>query len=288
MWGKSELRSDDQPPRVLARLADVVRFIGERDELPSKRAAELVLDKLAIGPVHGAFMLRRGDFARPVSDADVWRKRYPSGVEFLQALRREDAAWSRAGMVYLDPDRWNMPAHEAKQRGMAVHPDDEENGVYISEGKWPSVPELPALRGWSGLVEWLRYCWVQHAAAFSDLDVGEHAHVALLASDAAELFGFGVETTPAPAPAPVVALRLVDTEPAPTPAPANELSVKRRQAVARLRALQGTKGARQKVAEEFSIRERTVGKWLAIVEQEEAASRAGTAFSANLAQLQAS
>lgn len=112
--------------------------------------------------------------------------------------------------------------------------------------------------------------------------------LAVVRADALRAFGLKGPPQPVQMSAPAPAARLVEVEPAPTPAADEDLPARRRRAVARLRELEGTKGARKKVAAEFNIDERTVGKWIEKVEEEKAAARADSAFSANLAQLQAS
>ena len=171
-------QTDEVRPRPLVLLAELVHMMGARDRLPVKRAAAAVLDALTKAGPLPVFVLVRGDLARPVTDADVWRPRLASGAEQLAAWQALDdvVSWPLLG----------MGDEERRARGMELAPN-EFNG--LTRAELLKLPALPELRGAAGLAEWLRWCWVGRADGFDHRDDGLHAGVSILADDAVRLYG---------------------------------------------------------------------------------------------------
>lgn len=170
--------------RPVVRLADLVRLQSHRTgRVDVRPLAIAVLQRLVtLKPGAALFMLRLGDAARPVADQDVWRWRCRSGDEHYPPYLSEDEA--RAKGNPLDDD-------EAYARNLVDYAQ--------TEPYWPrryntlaALPELPELRGPGGALAWLRWCWGTMATGFDDLDdtrSGRPGALAVLQSDAVEVFG---------------------------------------------------------------------------------------------------
>ncbi len=172
-----------------ARLADVVRRAmnpgaAALQGLPLKRAAAWVLDGLSNLEAVSWWLRDPVDGPQPLTDDVVWRERCRSGREYLDWQAAEDAADYAACVVFLNPYKGSMDEDEARRRGLPV---EHGHGPYFTQTEWERIEELPALRGASGVLEWLRLLWVERIAAVADLDEGRAAHLAVLEADVARL-----------------------------------------------------------------------------------------------------
>ena len=208
-WGRA--RTDEVNPRPVIRLADLVRLLSDRADLPPKRSVAAMLEKLEGCGECALFVLRPDDLARPVTDAKIWRPRFASGTEQFRAWQQD----MNDGFISPGP---TLATDEAAWRGISVV-DDPDRCIERD------APELPELRGVAGALEMLRVVWVQRALSFASLDAGPAAELAMLRVDAVRLFG--IEPVPAKtepqAATPVPAVH--KTAPAATPAAAPEAQV---------------------------------------------------------------
>lgn len=295
-WGPllAENPNDPDKPLRLARLADVVRHCEA--DMPLRVAIERVLQRLDTLKGLPLYELKPGCWADPITETlPVWRPGRAGQAARSEPIRPNSFGATSEWMAEL------RPSHNFRM-------DERFRAI-------PAVPPVIELRGLSDALPWLRSCWdkITDPAAL-DAWKGKpqrQGRLAILATDAAELFGYGVEVKPAPAavvplrpdaarvdseqlPQSVQApaLHLAQPEPGLPTAPAadtEDLPTRRRRAVAMLRELegQGLKGIRLQVADAFDISQRTVGKWLEAVEKEEQEARKAAALTAGMARLTA-
>lgn len=237
----------------LAWLPDVLRHCAKT--LPDKVAAQLIAQKLETRNGIALFELQRGDWARRVTDERVWIAGKPAQAAGF--------VYSRSNGNQQLPRKWVSSSEASHLR------------------TWRDAePERTEVRGAAGAVSLM----VALALIVNPVDQLIRNPVfclAILATDAAELFGYGE----APAGQPKANVSQVDAK-APESAPqtdeADTLPKRRRQAVDMLRDLESRKttGARKKVADKFGISLRTVGKWIDVVNEEKKAAQGSTVFSA--------
>jgi hypothetical protein len=156
---------------ALVRLAELVDRVTRLTSLVSvKSAAEKVLETIEGAVPLSFYMLTPGEVARGVTDSDVWRRRYPPG--------REMCEWPYFAEGNKEDEL------EAALRGLDLGITYDRSSSQVA-----ALPELPQLAGAAGLVEWLRWCWVNRAERRDDLNEGLHAAAAIPLEDALRLFG---------------------------------------------------------------------------------------------------
>lgn len=279
-WGLPYL--DSSKSVGVARLAAVVRQVGLRDGLTVREAVDLVLDRLAINGVVPEFTFDE-DAQRPVPielqgaglNVHVWRPAYCSGRDWVNQSRSSAYVARRAhamGAPWADEtEAWAfMPEVEALGRGLLVRgcptigtrlpANAGTPGLHLTTREWESLPAVPELAGADGAIPWLRILWGE-VRRFDELDIGLEARLAIRDEVAQRLFAADSEALDdgdSAALLDVVALPL---------RPGRTLDDKR-QAAQRLRELKAkrVKSARKVVAKEFGVAERTIGKWIAEVE----------------------
>ena len=161
-WGA--MFTDEEPPRELIRLADIVR----QRISPTKPVAEVaydLLDELSSpdAPPLDIFLLRRGRRAFQVQPLDAWQ--LPLRLNQTYILR---------GVREPGDDEWRVvPAAVAHIAG----------------------PAMRRVTGHQGLLHCLRISWAYRAERAADLDEGLAGRVAILKCDAHLLLPMSVPTS---------------------------------------------------------------------------------------------
>lgn len=240
-WG--EQLTDDATPRAVARVADLVRFVADQLGMRAVRpVAARVLDAMTEG-APTLYLLNQGDLAAAVEPGHVWRRRFPSGAEHRQIWARLEADSAAYGVIACAGLTTDL--EEAEARGVKIEEQDRAMGAVYCEEEWP---ELPALVGAAGALEWARLQWVERARTFADLDAGDLGRLAVPLAWAVSVFGKPVQDMQQQAAEPPVA---TSAAPAPTLAPvAAIVPTAQRTAVARDARIQGARDEGFKRAKE--------------------------------------
>ena len=171
-WG--EQLTQEARPRAVVRVADLVQFVADQSGLRAVRpVAAGVLDAMA-GSAPELFLLNQGDMAAAIEPGKVWRRRYLSGAEHRREWQQFlDESRSVVTFVSAGP---TTELAEAEARGLSIKDQDRAMGGVYCQDDWP---ELPALTGAAGALEWARVQWVERARTFADLDAGDLGRLAV-------------------------------------------------------------------------------------------------------------
>ena len=165
-WGP--LRAGPTPADKLASVADLVRYLIRRDGCALSQAAALVADTFnRAAPQPELFETRQNDSAAAIAGADWWRKPV-EGRSARQEVKR--GGWSAT--------EWGGVAERVVSR--------------------PAVTDRPGIKGAAAVLQALADACKPAGVKRALLDAPPWVRLALRASVAARLFGYGAEPDAAP------------------------------------------------------------------------------------------
>lgn len=165
----------DNPDRglPLQRLSDVVRDYMNEYSVPLQVAVMKVHERLASMPDLRLYLDRPGKWGEPIASTHPWRTGHPGEAGYFKPLGKS-AGYTRpaaVGTITVGPSVWVNPK-----------------------------PAIAELIGVPGALALMLETWGPAQDEAVALDGGDLAGLAMLASDAAELFGFRSAAVASPAP----------------------------------------------------------------------------------------